>query len=460
MCGIAGSFNADANVKAMLEAIKHRGPDAEGYLERGEMIFGHRRLSIMDPTPRSDCPFEYRGGVLILNGEIWNFKQLRSELELKGHIFQTTGDTEVLAAALTEWGIDALQKLEGMYAFAWSQDDLKILVRDRFGKIPLYIAQVKDGWVWASERKAFLPVGIKPQVQPLKPGCYLDLTTGFEHRYYTIHGYPHEETLADLLVDAVKARMMSDVGFCCLISGGLDSTIILSIAKRFDPDVIAYTAVFDKDSKDAEASRKICKELNVELREVPIPNPTLESLEKAIYSTELYQSNQVQPAYLFLAVSEQISKDGFKVTLCGDGSDELFGGYHFMQTELHAEGQPTDEKWFEIRKKAVKNLEHKNFSRNNKSFMAHGVECRLPFLSRKLVEKVMAMGFEECPPEKGALKAAVQGLIPDWVIKRPKVAFDAGTGIDKIIETLVSNPKAYYNQVYKRLFVERQGLFL
>src|SRR5437868_12143455 len=139
MCGVVGSIGAD--IETGIETLVHRGPDAQGMVRVGDIRLGHTRLAILDPDPRSNQPFCYRGVHLVFNGEIWNYRQIREELQALGHQFQTTGDTEILAAALSQWGTDALPRLNGMFALAWTMDGERLFIaRDRFGEIPVHVA--------------------------------------------------------------------------------------------------------------------------------------------------------------------------------------------------------------------------------------------------------------------------------------------------------------------------------
>ena len=175
MCGIAGYIGKFlprfSQLKKTSTVLQHRGPDGEGFYthchQKKSVALVHRRLAIIDPDSRSDQPFHYNGTVLIYNGEIYNYLEVRKELESLGHVFKTNGDTEVLSHALFQWGEDSLNKLEGMWAFAW-YDERKgrlILSRDRFGEKPLYLWHKNNGLYFASEVKALAAlVGEWPDV--------------------------------------------------------------------------------------------------------------------------------------------------------------------------------------------------------------------------------------------------------------------------------------------------------
>lgn len=196
MCGIAGHFGdwRGQGVGEMLDRIAHRGPDGRGVLCHEGLTHGHVRLSVIDLTSASAQPFCYRDGILSYNGECWNFRALRIELQALGHEFKTSGDTEVVAAALSEWGERAFERLEGMFALAWSSPGKAILARDRFGKIPIYAVRVGRSFAWASERKGLTLGGAIVLVEKVL-GATADLDELMVRRYHEFkrsNGYDHE----------------------------------------------------------------------------------------------------------------------------------------------------------------------------------------------------------------------------------------------------------------------------
>lgn len=440
MCGILGSFNAkDFDVASRLELIKHRGPDGSGVISVAPCIHGHVRLSLLDLTSASDQPFRYGDSVLSFNGEIWNFRAIRREIELLGRQFRTTGDTEVLAAALEQWGMSALPRLEGMFAFAWSKGSQHILARDRFGKIPLYVSRRGDSFVWSSERKG---LGKEWPATALPPGTYLDLTTGKMHKWYSLPRYQAiDQRIIESLEAGIKARLVADAPLCCLISGGLDSSLILTLARKFKPDVVAYTAVLNDSSTDLLAARRLCKEMSVPLVEVRVRRPAASDLADAARCIEIQSKAQIEIAAMCIPLARAIASDGFRACLSGEAADELFGGYGNMCIKGSS---ANDEGWREIRVQQISKMSRGNFVRCNKAFMAHGVECRLPFMERSLVESVVNMSKAQCPPAKKALKSASAGIIPPWIIKRTKETFQGGAGMDVAAERAVADPAAFY----------------
>jgi asparagine synthase (glutamine-hydrolysing) len=440
MCGMMGSFAAPAfDVSTRLDLIRHRGPDGSGVAAIGPAVHGHVRLSLLDLSDASAQPFHHRDGILSFVGEIWNFREVRAELEALGETFRTTGDTEVLAAALSTWGEAALPRLEGMFSFAWSTPKRHILARDRFGKVPLYVSRRGAGFAWSSERKG---LGKEWPATALPPGCVLDLATGTVSAWYTLpRRIEDDRPLAAVLEAGVTARLVADAPLCCLISGGLDSSLILSLARRHKPDVIAYTAVLDGASPDLRAARRLCAEQQVPLVEVPVIRPTPASLADAARVIEINSKAQIEIAALCIPLARAIASDGFKACLSGEAADELFGGYG----SLCIKGSSADDTgWRALRVAQLVKMARGNFIRCNKAFMAAGVECRLPFMERALVERVLSMSKADCPPGKKALKAAARGIIPGWVISRTKDTFQGASGMADAAARAVARPAAYY----------------
>lgn len=458
MCGLFGTFERpDIDVAARLELLAHRGPDGSGVVSAGPAVHGHVRLALVDLTAASDQPFRHAGAVLSFNGEIWNWRAVRRDLETLGRIFRTNGDTEVLAQALDQWGVEALPRLEGMFAFAWSSTDGRhILARDRYGKIPLYVAKRGAGFIWTSERKALMR---DEQAIALPPGTILDLTTARMVRWYDV---PTERPgdnrpLIHMLEAGVAARLNADAPVCCLISGGLDSALILAHAINLATrgrEIVAYTAKLDADTEDLKSARRITDHFGVKLIEVPVPAPTGESLAEAVRTIEIPSKAQVEIAAMCIPLASAIASDGFKACLSGEAADELFGGYGSMCIK----GASADDAgWRDIRIGQLAKMARGNFIRCNKVFMAHGVECRLPFMERALVEAVLTMTKDECPPNKKALKAAASGLIPDWVIKRPKDTFQGGAGMIDAAAIAIPDPRTYYASQCRTLYGARSG---
>lgn len=449
MCGIAGTIGAKAaDVESMLNRIRHRGPDGQGIFDHGGVIHGHVRLALVDLSSASAQPFRRDGSTLTFNGEVWNFRQLREELTVAGEPFVTTGDTEVLAAMLNRYGLQCLPQIDGMFAFAWSSPSAgHWLVRDSFGKIPLYVAKTRTGFAWASERKSFA-LGVRAIAIP--PGYAFNLGTGEWLRWYQMPAKTacSAPRVLQLLRAGVAKRLDADAPVCCLISGGLDSSVILALAKEIRPDVVAFTAVFDRNAEDARSARKLCADLSVKLVEVPVSLDD-QGILQALSAIEIPSKAQIEIATLCLPLARRVYEEGFRACLSGEASDELFGGYGNFCIQA---SKQDDAGVVELRREQLAKMARGNFVRCNKAFMAYGVECRLPFMEQQLVEAAVQLGKSESKPGKVLLKEACRDVLPSWIIKRQKDTFQGGSGISNEIARRFPSPIKYYNSELKKLF--------
>jgi asparagine synthase (glutamine-hydrolysing) len=434
MCGIAGSWSPDADaedpwVADALDRIAHRGPDV----------------------------------LLSYVGELWNYRELRAGLEKIGHEFETEGDTEVLAAyldaalghgaSLTE----AVRSLDGQFAFAVTESlsGRTWLARDRLGEVPLYVMEQEaaslfdpSGIRWSSERRVFGSQAA--DAVPVPAGTVWPLG-GVPEPFYALPARTENragdsEEVEELLRRAVKRRLQADVPIAFLASGGLDSSLILRLVQDEGVPVTAYTAIIPGiENPDLVAARRICADLGIELREVEAEYDPVE----AIRAIEIAMKAQVEIATLCLPLAERIYADGYRVVLSGEGADELFGGYGNLMRKATG-----DAEWHRARRASVEKMARGNCIRTNKSFFAHGVEARLPFLDRDLIDCVLPLGVKACPPGKGLLKrvGARVGL-PDWLIEQKKRTFQGAAGTSDLAEqAFEENPIKVYNGIARELF--------
>lgn len=454
MCGIIGGFTPE--IERGIEALTHRGPDAQACLRVGALTFGHTRLAILDLDARSNQPFQYDEVTLVYNGELWNYQSLRAELQALGRTFTTTGDTEVVAAALAQWGTDALPKLDGMFAIAWTSDgETLYLARDRFGEIPLHIAKQKP-FLFASELKALLALKAHPQsFADISPGHYARVTAQAIQLapYYDAPLAPSQDKrpqasrcVYDLLSQGALERTIADVPVCTLLSGGIDSAAVAYFLAQRIPNLVAYTAVYDTKSSDLKSARLVANTLGIELREIPIPTPSAQDLGRVIQCIEMPYKAQIEIGWACIKLAEAMRADGFKVTFSGEGSDELWASYGFAYHALKTQD------WHQYRKDLFLTQARKNFVRCNKIFMAHSIECRLPFLHYPLVEYALSLKAAAVQNGKSKPKAVVQeafdGLLPDSITRRAKVAFQDGLGLKTAITRVLPNPEKFYRAEY------------
>ena len=379
MCGIAGSLGPAApdahRIETALASLGRRGPDADGHRVLGLGANGqqaallHPRLSIIDLDPRANQPFERDGLVLTYNGEIYNYLELKAELESLGHRFETTSDTEVLLAAWRQWGPDALDRMEGMWAFAIADQRAGTLTlcRDRFGEKPLYLWP-KDGTLYfASEVKAlaalagarpaanhtqilrYLTLGYKSLyksgdsffegVFELPPSTYLTLTSPALHRpefYWQLKHIPRPMTAADALEGArerlfrsVELRLRADVPVAFCLSGGVDSATLAAIAsKKLGADIHCFS-IIDSDERYDESAN-----IQTMIEALGCPHHVTHTSTDGFFERmdDLVAHHDAPVAtisyYVHSFLSEAIHDAGYKVAVSGSGADELYTGYY------------------------------------------------------------------------------------------------------------------------------------
>ena len=378
MCGIAGYIGrfppGHNDLKKTSEVLKHRGPNYEGFythkLLDNNVALVHRRLSIIDLDNRSNQPFTYEGTILVFNGEIYNYMEIRKQLKELGHVFKTFGDTEVLAHALHQWGQDALEKLEGMWAFAWYNEEsgTMLLSRDRFGEKPLYVWSKNDGLYFASEVKGLAAIandspkinenhlirnlvnGYKSlyktnetfflDVKELPPGTCLKIESNgksFSSNYWKPKFIENNnlsysdavDMTREAVINAIKLRMRSDVPIAFCMSGGVDSNSLISVASKIlECEVHGFTIV-NTDARYEEQSivDQSVKELGIKHTSVKLNKHNfLKNLRSLInhHDAPVYTISY----YLHWQLMQSIADKGYKVTISGTAADELFTGYY------------------------------------------------------------------------------------------------------------------------------------
>ena len=370
MCGIAGFISGSDNkkkiIKAMIDKIIHRGPDAEGFYVDDNIALGHRRLSIIDLNS-GDQPIynEDKSIVVIFNGEIYNYVELRDELKKKGHKFKTKCDTEVLVHGYEEWKENMPKKLRGMFAFALYDIKNKTLfiARDNFGIKPLYYYENNNTFMFASEIKSFMVHPdfnkelnkdlIKPYLSfsftPTKetlfkgvyrvdPGTCMTIkegkvkTTRYYHLEFNTKNMSYDKAVEDidkLMKESVEKHMISDVEVGSFLSSGVDSSYLVALAR---PDKTYTVGYSDKKYNEIEYAKNLTKELKINnTSKVITKEEYLDIIPKIMYHLDEPTSDPAAVALYFVA--KLASKD-VKVVLSGEGADEFFGGYNFYHTEF------------------------------------------------------------------------------------------------------------------------------
>ncbi|CAG7647945.1 asparagine synthase (glutamine-hydrolyzing) [Paenibacillus allorhizosphaerae] len=531
MCGITGwvDWNKDLTqypfiLEKMTDTMSLRGPDASGTWITARCALGHRRLSVMDPAGGAQPMIRKAGEntfAIVYNGELYNAPELKKELELRGHRFQTTCDTEVLLASYIEWGRACVDRLNGIFAFAvWNDEEQTLfLVRDRLGVKPFFYSYQDGRLLFGSEPKAILahpdfpaqisgeglaeifavgPArtpghGVYKNMNELKPGhCALLDANGLQIRaYWKLESKPHEddvETTAakvhELLKDTVIRQLASDVPICTLLSGGLDSSALTTFAANYykesgmdtfhtfsidyvDNDKHFKANVFQPNS-DAPWIKRMTDFLGTEHHAFEFDTPELvEALKAAVYARDMPGMADVDGSlYLFC---REIKKHA-TVAVSGEAADEIFGGYPWFHREesLNANTFPwalatrdrvnllspefvdwvKPEQYVQERyrqalsevprlagenqqQNRMREMSYLNISRfmptlldrKDRMSMAVGLEVRVPFCDHRLVEYVWNIPWEVKTAgdrEKGILRKALRGVLPEDVLTRKK----------------------------------------
>ncbi len=546
MCGITGWIDWEkdltqqgAMIQQMADTLSHRGPDAQGQWLSPRAALAHRRLEIIDP--QGGCqPMVYQCGertyAITYNGEIYNFREIRSELESYGHSFQTRSDTEVLLHAYVEWGVECVTHLNGIFAFGlWDEQQQRLLLaRDHMGVKPLYYAQRGNALLFGSELKALLahPLvkaeidrqglaelfsfrhtpgsGIYRNVYELRPAHLAIYDRNGLHisRYWSLRSAPHtdnvqatSEHIRALLEDTVRHQLIADVPVVAMLSGGLDSSALTSLAARefqqegkqlhtYSIDFVDSSQHFQENSLrpslDAPWVKKVSEFAGTIHHTITIDTPEMiENLLVPLHAFDLPLMGQIATS-LYLLFKEM--KRDAKVALSGESADEVFGGYPWFHSET-AFNTPTfpwlaamaEDKSFsgnngmvgltnswlsadlmqkinpiahmtqqyqtaltevprlageDARAARMREIFYLNLTyflpmlldRKDLMSMATGFEVRVPFCDYRLVEYVWNIPWDIKTTgniEKGILREAMVGILPDDARKRKKSAYPA-----------------------------------
>ena len=475
MCGIVSIFNiqqqtSELRQKAlrMSQKIRHRGPDWSGIYCGKTAILAHERLSIVDPESGKQPLFSVDGKqILAVNGEIYNHKEIRKRYEGK-YAFQTGSDCEVILALYRDKGIDFLEDISGIFAFALydEENDSFLIARDQIGVIPLYIGYDSDGKVYvASELKAL--VGQCERYEPFLPGHYYWSKDPGMKRWYKRDWFDYDavkdnpassEDIRQALRNAVKKQMMSDVPYGVLLSGGLDSSVISAITQSYSerriednsqtkawwPRLHSF-AVGLKGAPDLAKARMVADHIGTVHHEINYTiQEGLDAIRDVIYFIETYDVTTVRASTPMYLLARVIKSMGIKMVLSGEGADEIFGGYLYFHKAPSAE---------EFHKETVRKLSKLylyDCLRANKSLAAWGVEGRVPFLDKEFLDVAMRTNpaAKMCPGktmEKRIVREAFSDMLPEEIVWRQKEQFSDGVGyswidtLKKMTEELVTD---------------------
>lgn len=459
MCSILGILDIKsdpANLRSqaltLSSMMRHRGPDWSGIFASEKAILAHERLSIVDVgTGAQPLYNKDKSLVLAVNGEIYNHQELRQRYK-DCYEFQTGSDCEVILALYQEKGIDFLDELRGMFAFILydTVNDSYLIGRDHLGIIPLYTGRDVEGNLYvSSEMKALMPVCKTIGIFP--PGHYLSGSVGEPVCYYKRDWmeYANVENnvtsikeLHDALEESVKAHLMSDVPYGVLLSGGLDSSVISAITKKFSarrvesddikeawwPQLHSF-AIGLKGAPDLQAAKRVADHLGTVHHEINFTlQEGIDALRDVIYHIETYDVTTIRASTPMYLMARKIRAMGIKMVLSGEGADEIFGGY------LYFHKAPNAKEFHEENVRKLLSLHLYDCARANKSMSAWGVEARVPFLDKKFLDVAMRINPKDkmCGSngkiEKYIVREAFGSLLPESIAWRQKEQFSDGVG--------------------------------
>jgi asparagine synthase (glutamine-hydrolysing) len=557
MCGFCGeiAFGPRARggaIEAMLQTMRNRGPDAGGFLVQDQVGLGHRRLSILDLSPTSQQPMmdAELGLAIAFNGCIYNFRELRAELAAKGYRFFSRGDTEVILKAYAEWGPRCVERFYGMFAFAiWERDSGRIVLgRDRLGIKPLYYTARPDRFLFASTLPALLatgevdgdidaaalhhymsfhavvpaPLTILKAVRKVRPGTLLTIEpdgTAREDVYWRVSVRPRAqdlrtseaewcEAILAALTRAVERRRVADVPVGVLLSGGLDSSLLVALLARagqrdLKTFAIGFESVGDLKGNEFHYSDLVGREFATDHQRIEVDaSRAIDALPSVIAA--MAEPMMSHDAIGFYLLSEEVSRH-VKVVQSGQGADEIFGGYHWYKALLHSNDAADDyaRVYFdrdhdEMAQALAPRLMNGDYSREfvesflasaagsrsidrvleldtaimlvddpvkrvDNMTMAWGLEARVPFLDHEVVELAARIPADLKVRNGGKhiLKEAARSVVPAEVIDRPKGYFPVpalkyirGPFLD-LVRGVLDSPRSRGRGIFNRDYLDR-----
>lgn len=435
MCGLAivlSKINRsnDEEVIFAINAISHRGHYTE--IETvGNCTLGTRRLPILDrKNGHQPISNESQDIFAILNGEIYNYLDIKKDLQIRGHIFQTSCDTEVLVHLWEEYQHNMVSYLDGMFAFVIydNKNNNIFAARDCIGIKPLYYYSDGNEYILCSELKGFYPEK-RNKVQEIPPQHYF--LNGKINKYFFNVFQPYnsseknrEESLISLLSKSVQKRIATDLPVAVFFSGGIDSAIILELARKFKNNITAITVGFSR-ADDLLTAIDFCKNRNIKhITKIIDQNDIINNFQKIIYYLESFEPNLVRAAIFTYFMAQTAKENGFSIALSGEGSDELFYGYKDFSSTNNTQADKLGDK-------LIKDLFRTQLHRLDRCTMAHAVETRVPFLDVNIIDfarklpvycKLNGKPYES----KTILRKTFHKLVGSSISERPKNPMDEG----------------------------------
>ena len=458
MCGIVCAFDLKQKseilrpqVLEMSKKIRHRGPDWSGIYSDEKTVMSHERLAIVDPASGKQPLFsEDKKLILAANGEIYNHQDIRKQYE-GSYSFQTQSDCEVILALYKDKGVDFVDDLNGIFGFAIYdvENDEYFIARDHMGIIPLYIGWDQNGTFYvASELKAL--EGTCSKIELFPPGHYMSSKDGKFVQWYKRDWREYAAvkenetsiaTIKEALEAAVHRQLMSDVPYGVLLSGGLDSSVVSAIAKKYAqkrvesgdktdawyPQTHSF-AVGLEGSPDLAAAQVVADHIGTVHHEIKFTiQEGLDAIKDVIYNIETYDITTIRSSTPMYLMARVIKSMGIKMVLSGEGADEIFGGY------LYFHKAPNAQEFHEETVRKLDKLHMYDCLRANKSLAAWGIEGRVPFLDKEFIDVAMRINPQDKMingerMEKWVIRKAFEDMLPESVAWRQKEQFSDGVG--------------------------------
>ena len=454
MCSIIGLSKCDdfEKIKKSFEKSNSRGPDGTSYYNANSALLGFKRLAIMGLNEFGMQPFSYDDKVLVCNGEIYGFRDIKIELLKKGYSFKSDSDCEILLPLFKEFGFEMFSKLDAEFALIIydKKEDKIIAARDPLGIRPLYYGKSKsnDTYIFASEPKIL--VDLVEDIFPFPPGYYFDGEKFIQYSFITDVESKHtrmrdvEKNIHSLLVEGVRKRLDSDAPIGFLLSGGLDSSLVCSIATKILKKPIETFAIgMEKDAIDLKYAKEVADYLNTNHHEVIITrDDVISSLEEVIYNLATYDITTIRASVGMYLLCKYIHENtDIKVLLTGEISDELFG---YKYTDY----APNPEEFQKESKKRIDEIHMYDVLRADRCISSNSLEARVPFGDLAFVKYVMEIDpkikMNRYNKGKYLLRKAFEGdYLQKDILYREKAAFSDAVG-HSLVEDIKEFAEDYY----------------
>lgn len=454
MCSIIGLSKCDdfEKIKKSFEKSNSRVPDGTSYYNANSALLGFKRLAIMGLNEFGMQPFSYDDKVLVCNGEIYGFRDIKIELLKKGYSFKSDSDCEILLPLFKEFGFEMFSKLDAEFALIIydKKEDKIIAARDPLGIRPLYYGKSKsnDTYIFASEPKIL--VDLVEDIFPFPPGYYFDGEKFIQYSFITDVESKHtrmrdvEKNIHSLLVEGVRKRLDSDAPIGFLLSGGLDSSLVCSIATKILKKPIETFAIgMEKDAIDLKYAKEVADYLKTNHHEVIITrDDVISSLEEVIYNLATYDITTIRASVGMYLLCKYIHENtDIKVLLTGEISDELFG---YKYTDY----APNPEEFQKESKKRIDEIHMYDVLRADRCISSNSLEARVPFGDLAFVKYVMEIDpkikMNRYNKGKYLLRKAFEGdYLPKDILYREKAAFSDAVG-HSLVEDIKEFAEDYY----------------